>query len=116
MRTTEFAEANPDAQEVALGPAPELSSYGPPEVVHTARMGCLPGSDFLLQTDGTLRCPAGSSLYPQERRPQRDGTLRVVYAARIGHCRPCPLRECCQWHGTQTKNPRRVSAVLHPQS
>jgi hypothetical protein len=42
--------------------------------------------------------------------------VRVVYAARIGHCRPCPLRERCQWHGTQTSKPRRVSAVLHPQS
>jgi hypothetical protein len=114
MRTTEFAQANPDAQEVALGPAPELSSYGPPEVVHTARMGCLPGSDFPFQTDGTLRCPAGYPLYPQERRPERDGTLRVVYAARIGHCRPCALRECCQGYGASTKKARRVSAILRP--
>src|SRR5437588_622835 len=38
--------------------------------------------------------------------------LLVVSAARIGHCRPCPLHEQCQWHGTATKKPRRVSAVL----
>jgi hypothetical protein len=61
-----------------------------------------------------LRCPQDHPLYPQERRPERDGTLRVVYAARIGHCRPCPLREHCQGHGANTARPRRVSAILHP--
>jgi len=74
------------------------------------------GQDFVLQPDGTLRCPANHPLYPQERRPERDGTLRIVYAARIGDCRPCPLRQRCQWHGTSTTHPRRVSVVLHPHS
>jgi len=74
------------------------------------------GQDFVPQPDGTLRCPADHPLSPQERRPEQDGTLRVVDAARIGHCRACPLREHCQWHGTSTKKARRVSAVLHPHS
>src|SRR5947209_19190220 len=78
-------------------------------------MGCLPGSDFQPQDDGTLRCRQGHPLYPQERRPERAGTLRVLYAARIGHCRPCPLREQCQESGTTLK-PRRVSAVFWPRS
>jgi hypothetical protein len=40
--------------------------------------------------------------------------VRVVYAARIGDCRACPLREQCLEHGNETKHPRRVSAVLRP--
>src|SRR5215470_6408404 len=50
---------------------------------------------------------------PQERRPERDGSLRVLYAARIGHCRSCPLRAQCQ-ESSDTIKPRRVSAVLWP--
>jgi hypothetical protein len=42
---------------------------------------------LLAPPDGTLRCPANHPLYPQERRPERNGSLRVLYAARIGHCR-----------------------------
>jgi hypothetical protein len=74
----------------------------------------LGGHDFLPQADGTLRCPVGAPLYPQERRREHDGTVRVVYAARIADCRSCPIRTLCQGHGTSTKKPRRVSAVLYP--
>jgi hypothetical protein len=77
-------------------------------------MGCLPGNHFQPQPDGTLRCPENHPLYPKARRLERDGSLRIVYAARIGHCRGCPLRERCQGHGANTKHPRRVSAILHP--
>jgi len=69
------------------------------------------GSDFSLQSDGTLLCQTDHPLYPQERRPERDGSLRV----RIGHCRSCPLRSQCQERGTTIK-PRRVSAVFWPQA
>jgi hypothetical protein len=114
MRMTEFAKAA--VSEESASPLPLASSpeYGPPTFATTWKQGRLEGQDFVPQADGTLRCPAGHPLYPQERRPERDGTVRVVYAARIGHCRPCPLRQQCQWHGTSTKKPRRVSAVLHP--
>jgi hypothetical protein len=60
-----------------------------------------------------LRCPAGHPLYPQERRHERNGSLRILYAARIGHCRTCPLRAQCQ-ESSATIKPRRVSAVLWP--
>ncbi len=50
----------------------------------------------------------------QERRREADGSLRVVYAASIRSCRPCPLREQCQWQGRATKKPRQVSVLLHP--
>ncbi len=86
----------------------------PPQWARAARVGSLGGQDFLLQPDGTLRCRQGATLYPQERRLEHDGTVRVLYAARIADCRCCPLRTQCQGHATSTKNPRRVSAVLHP--
>jgi hypothetical protein len=38
----------------------------------------------------------------------------VVYAASIRSCRPCPLREQCQWNGSATAKPRQVSVLLHP--
>src|SRR3989441_6963279 len=99
-------------------PAPNLSSarpsVGPPQWARAARTGSLGGQDFLPQSDGTLRCRQGATLYAQERRPEHDGTVRVLYAARIADCRTCPLRTLCQAHGTSTKKPRRVSAVLHP--
>lgn len=75
--------------------------------------GGLPGSAFTPQPDGTLRCPTNHPLYPKARRPERDGSLRILYAARIGHCRSCPLRAQCQERGDTIK-PRRVSAVLWP--
>jgi len=90
------------------------ASFGPPQWARAARKGSLGGEDFLLQADGTLRCRQGATLYPQERRPEHDGTVRVLYAARIADCRSCPLRIQCQGHGVSTKKPRRVSAVLHP--
>jgi hypothetical protein len=43
-----------------------------------------------------------------------DGSLRVVYAASIRSCRPCPLREQCQWNGSATAKSRQVSVLLHP--
>lgn len=114
MRTTEFAPA-----QVPPEPVPQPSelanvSYGPPQWARQSYTKGFAGADFSLQPDGTLRCPAGQPLYAQERRPERDGSLRVLYAARIGHCRACPLRERCQESGAATIKPRRVSAVLWP--
>jgi hypothetical protein len=113
MRTTEFA---PACTEPVASPDRTVQadvSYQPP-VWAVSRMGCIAGEHFTPQPDGTLQCPAGFPLYPQERRSERDGSVRVVYAARIGHCRPCPRREECQGYGAATKKPRRVSAVLWP--
>lgn len=89
-------------------------TYGAPEWARTSRVGIFAGADFQPQSDGTLRCPSNHPLYPQERRAEHDGTLRVVYAARRGDCRVCPRREQCLAHGNDTKRARRVSAVLRP--
>src|SRR5258708_3213833 len=106
----------PPQTESLLSPnlSPTGSSFGPPQWARPARAGSLGGQDFLPQSDGTLRCRQGATLYPQERRPEHDGTVRVLYAARIADCRSCPLRIHCQGHGTSTKKPRRATAVLHP--
>jgi hypothetical protein len=93
-------------------PTPTVT-YGPPQWAKRSFTGGFPGSAFTLPPDGTLRCPADRPLYPQERRPEHDGSLRVLYAGRIGSCRVCPLREHCQEHPS-TKKPRRVSAVFWP--
>jgi hypothetical protein len=87
--------------------------YGPPQWARRSYTKGFAGADFPLQPDGTLLCPADHPLYPQERRLERNGSLRVLYAARIGHCRGCSLRSQCQENDTTTK-PRRVSAVFWP--
>ncbi len=119
MRTTEFARVLVGESAKA---APDLRSrpseapsvlYGPPQWARPSYTKGFAGAEFVLQPDRTLRCPAGCPLYPQERRPERNGSLRVLYAARIGHCRSCLLREQCQASATTSKA-RRVSAVYWP--
>jgi hypothetical protein len=114
MRTTEFSPASTDEPaETVPEPAPVV--YGPPQWARPSYTKGFAGADFSLQPDGTLHCPTGRPLYPQERRPERNGSLRVLYTARIGHCRSCPLREQCQESATTIKA-RRVSAVYWPVS
>ncbi len=110
MRMTEFAPAIPEASEreaCAFG-------YAAPEAGLPWKVGRFSGCDFVPQADGTLRCPAGKMLHPTEQRREADGTLWVIYAARIGDRRSCRLRKQCQWHGRSTKKPRRVSVLMHP--
>jgi len=114
VRTTEFAPALPPAHEEATDLPSPSQGYGSAAVALPWKAGRFSGRDFALQPDGTLRCPTGQSLVAQERRTEADGSLRIVYAASIRSCRPCPLREQCQWHGTAATKPRRVSVLLHP--
>ena len=86
--------------------------YGPAQFTQTPRAGKFAGADFQLQSDATLRCPANHPLYAEARRKEHDGSVRVLYAARLPACRSCPLRPHCQ--DSQTKGPRRVSAVMRP--
>jgi hypothetical protein len=116
VRTTEFAPAIP-APPPPSSPPPHTgapSGYAPPQVGLPWKTGRFSGQDFALQPDGTLRCPADQKLTPQEQRREANGTLRVVYGASLRSCRPCPLREQCQWQGSATKKPRQVSVLLHP--
>jgi hypothetical protein len=123
LRTTAFAparavepvqvcESAEPLECLALGKQAPVA-YGPPQWARPSFTHGFPGSAFTPQPDGTLRCPANHPLYLQQRRPERDGSLRVLYAARIGHCRSCPLR--AQWQESSTTlKPRRVSAVVWP--
>src|SRR5437870_5737506 len=113
VRTTEFASALPSAHKETSTQAP-VQGYGKASVALPWKAGRFSGQDFALQPDGTLRCPAGQTLVAHERRREADGSLRVVYAASIRSCRPCPLREQCQWNGSATAKPRQVSVLLHP--
>ncbi len=110
VRTTEFAPALPPPPP-HTAPA---SGYAPPHVGLPWKADRFSGQDFALQPDGTLRCPADQKLIPHEQRREADGTLLVVYGASIRSCRPCPLREQCQWKGSATAKPRQVSVLLHP--
>ncbi len=115
VRTTEFAPALPEQHADASTPtacAPP-SGYAPPTTATSWKAGRFTGADFPLHPDGTLRCPAGNALVPHEHRRERDGSLRVVYSASIRACRPCLLREQCQWSGSTTAKPRQVSILLH---
>jgi hypothetical protein len=115
VRMTTFAPA------VLPAPAEQADSsgvsfgYRPAEPALPWKQARFSGRSFVPQPDGTLRCPAGQTLRPTEQRREQDGTLRVLYAARIRDCRGCRLREECQWHGTATIKPRRVSLLWHPQ-
>jgi hypothetical protein len=80
----------------------------------TFKAGRFSGQDFALQPDGGLSCPAGKTLRPSEQRREADGSLRILYSARILDCRGCPKRPQCQWHGEATTKPRRGSRLLHP--
>jgi hypothetical protein len=113
VRTTEFAPALATAQKETPSASP-AQGYGPAAVAMPWKTGRFSGQDFALQPDGTLRCPAGQTLSVHERRPEADGSLRLVYAASIRSCRPCSLREQCQWLGSATTKPRQVSVLLHP--
>ncbi|MGH2478293.1 MAG: hypothetical protein ACRDHW_01355 [Ktedonobacteraceae bacterium] len=110
IRTTEFAPAHSPPQP-HTAPA---SGYAPPEVGAAWKAGRFAGGDFTIQPDGTLHCPANQELRVQEQRREADGSLRVVYAASIHSCRPCPKRAQCQWNGNATRKPRQVSVLLHP--
>jgi hypothetical protein len=110
VRTTEFAPAVAEIKEQQ----PPAAGYGKPAIAAAFKAGRFSGQDFALQSDGTLRCPADQKLIPQELRREADGSLRVVYGASIRSCRPCPLREQCQWSGGATAKPRQVSVLLHP--
>jgi hypothetical protein len=117
LRTTEFAPAVPSqSEQAATHPATSApaSGYGPPTTATSFKTGRFTGADFPLQPDGTLRCPADQKLFAHEQRREADGSLRVVYGASIHSCRPCPLREQCQWQGSATAKPRQVSVLLHP--
>src|SRR5690349_14653532 len=81
-RTTQFAPAlAPPPAEAATALAP-VQGYAPAVPGQSWKQGRFAGRAFVRQPDGTLRCPAGAPLAPTQQRPEADGRLRIVYAAR----------------------------------
>ncbi len=90
VRLTSLAPACSSAHEdVANFPSPSQGD-GPPEGALRRIAGRFSGRELARKHEGTLRCPAGQSLVAHERRPEADGSLRVVDGASIGSCRPWP--------------------------
>lgn len=70
------------------------------------------GADaFVLQENGTLRCPAGSSLWLSEVRQENTFTQRAIYLGFRTDCQRCSLREQCLASKAKGDRARRVSAV-----
>ncbi len=70
------------------------------------------GADtFVLQEGGTLRCPAGASLWLSEVRQENVFTQRAVYVASQMDCPHCTLREQCLGRNANGNRARRISAV-----
>src|SRR5207244_1188120 len=79
LRTTEFALP---IKEPTSEQAP-VQGYEKPAIALPWKAGRFSGQDFALQPDGVLLCPAGKTLRPTEQRREVDGSLRVLYSARI---------------------------------
>jgi len=70
------------------------------------------GADsFVLQEDGTLRCPAGTYLWLSEVRQENAFTQRAVYVASQMDCPFCRLREQCLGRNAKGNRARRISTV-----
>jgi hypothetical protein len=113
LRTTEFAPAIVSNPDTGAKQAP-AQGYSAPTVALPWKAGRFSGHDFTLQPDGMLQCPEGKMLHATEQRREADGSLRILYSARIRDCRSCVSRSQCQWHGEATIKPRRISLLLHP--
>jgi hypothetical protein len=114
VRTTEFAPAlsSPHKETPAQAPA---QGYGKVSVAQPWKAGRFSGQDFALQSDGTLRCPAGQSLSANERRRETGGSLRIVYAASIRSCRPWPdATTSVSGMAALPRSRAFVSVLLHP--
>ena len=110
MRLTEFAPALPMSTFTRMAAPSAQVVYSQMHWAQQAQMGGFPGNAFIPQADGTLRCPAGAPLYAQERRPERDGSIRVLYSARIG---AFVLVGCAKRVRATARIPRsRVGSVL----
>jgi len=103
------------ATSIASPTPTSASGYGPPATA--TRLGKRAASPALT----SLSSPTEPSSAQQAMRftarsgeERADGSLRVVYAGSHRDCRPCPLREQCQWEGHETRKPRQVSVLLHP--
>ena len=107
LRITEFAPAIPEHREqAAASPAPASGSAPPTPATRLGKRGaCTRAMTYLSSPMGRSVVQQGSCSLPRNSEERADGSLRIVYAASIRSCRPCPLRERCQWNGGATAKP-----------
>jgi hypothetical protein len=93
-----------------LTPEPVPEEYGPWQwaAQYAGRFG---GDAFSLQENGTLRCPAGASLWLSEVCQENAFTQRATYVAFRTDCQKCSLKEQCLASKAKGDRARRVSAV-----
>jgi hypothetical protein len=107
--------------ELAPSTAPPTSApvpyrYGPWQVGSGEAEESVAGRSFQWQKDGTLRCPAGTTLWLTHLAQENGVTQRAVYAADLADCQGCPLRAPCLSHDANGTGPRHLTAVRHLES
>jgi hypothetical protein len=113
LRQIEWAPASTGPiQSLAEPASQEEPEYGPLEWAR-AYGGRLGADAFVLQEDGTLRCPHGVELWLSETRQENAFTQRRIFVAKDADCAPCPLRGACLGRTARGNRGRRVSAVRH---
>ena len=102
-----------EATLVFVVPDPQPEEYGPwRKAAEKGRArGRFGAAAFEEQENGTLRCPAGASLWLSEVRQETPFTQRAVYLAYQTDCQPCSYREQCLGPEAKSHRARRVSAV-----
>jgi hypothetical protein len=87
--------------------------YGPWQwaAAFGAATGRFGAEAFVLQENGTLRCPTGSSLWLSEVRQENGFTQRAIYLGFRTDCQPRSLKEQCLGRGAKGNRARWVSAV-----
>jgi hypothetical protein len=84
------------------GPGPRAAAFG-------RAAGRFGADTFILQEDGTQRCPAGASLWLSEVRQEDAFIQRAVYVASQMDCPYCTLREQCLGRNAKGNRARRGS-------
>jgi hypothetical protein len=102
-----------EATHVFLEAASPPEEYGPWQTASERgrTRGRFGAKAFVLQANGTLRCPAGASLWLSEVRQETAFTQRAIYLAYQTDCQPCSYREQCLGPEARSHRARRVSAV-----
>lgn len=87
--------------------------YAPMQVVESwARSnGKFAGNDFTLESERSLRCPAGHSMYRREVRRNGRGEWLLIFSMARRTCLQCPLRERCVANGSAMTNGRRITVI-----
>src|SRR5690242_15512085 len=112
MRDMEWAPARA-AASVLVSEEDPPHGYGPWKwaTAFGRSAGRLGADVFILQEDGTLRCPEGASLWLSEVRQENAFTQRAVDVASHMDCSCCQLREQSLGRKAKGKRARRISAI-----